>query len=1133
MLALAAVLALSAPRAAVAAAGSVSGTEMNGYGRVIFSLDKPVKAQMRATSGVIVVTFDDSLRIDISKLAAQLPAYISVVRLDPDGRTVRFATTRALRVNVIEAGEKVFVDFLPDNWQGLPPPLPQDVVETLARRARVAEEELRKAQREREKREIRDVQARVGRGPTFTRLIFDVGQTVPVDIKRDGDQLSIAFDAALRLNAQGLRADLPGTVQVFDADTSGGMLRVTIGVANGTEMRAFREDDTVVVDFPQPRAAAAPAAEAEIKLPEGPKAPEPVAQPPAAAVQPRTQPPAPPPIRAISDVAQSLRPRVQRQDGTTSITLPFRQTPPAAAFLRHDVLWMVFDTRDPIDAIPVPADAASEIARIDSDRAAGASILRITLQQPKAVRFTQAQGGGWTALLGDAPQPGNPVETVAIERGVALNGRSVLKARMRALGQVVWIDDPDTGDRMAIVTTLGPTQGLPKPQTFVELQAQATIHGLALSPRVDDLTVQAGLDDVTISLEDGLTVSLGVRDVTASDNEQQRDLLLDVDAWRDAQRGNLRERGNALLRSAAEASKNERTEARLRLAQFRLASGDPLEAAGIYKVIEQDDPVAAATKPVMMKRAIAAVLLRDGREAVRLLSDQSIHLESEATLWRAVLDAENGRWLPALAGFRQSLEDLNRYPDDLQVRLRRLAATAAIEARDAAFAAQQLDMVERLMPRDMDTGQLTLLRGRLADLQGRAHDALTMYQAASKSPVRPTEAQARLEYVLLALRHERIDREAAAAELETVAVIWRRNENEVRALAQLGEMYAADGKWRQAFAAARRASEILPDHEMARALHDSMARRFEELFLDGKADKLPKVEAIGLFYDFRALMPVSRRGDEIVRRLADRLVDLDLLDQASDLLSHQVANRLGGLQRARVAARLAVIHLMNSKPAEAVQVLRQSRLSDLPEDIRRARLLLEARALSELSRTDLAIEVLAGQTGGDIERLRADVLWRGKRWGDAGEAIEKVLGTRWQGPEELTDGERADVMRAGVAYVLADDRMGLDRLRQKFMPKMADSVDARPFALVSGDHRARSREFRDLARSIVAEDTLSEFLNVYRQRYPDIAGAPRNPKAGEDAAREMRQRQEQRSGQPQGQSPEQRQGAAPPQGRPG
>ncbi len=1121
VLAFAAALSALSPAPARAASGSVAGSEMNGYGRVVFNLDKPVKATMRATSGVVVVAFDESVAVDVGKLAAQLPAYVSVVRIDPDSRTIRFAMNRPLRVNVIEAGEKVFVDFLPESWQGLPPALPQEVVENLARRARAAEEELRKTQRERDKREVRDVVARVGQGPTFARLIFDVGQTVPVDIKQDGDQLTITFDSALRMDARSIRAQLPETVQALEAETSGGVLKVTIGVAHKTEMRAFREDDTVIVDFPRARAANAPAAEAEIVLPAAQEArpAQPAAAPARAEATPKAQA-APPPVRAVSDAAVMLRPVLSRTDGGIVVTAPLRPSPPAAAFLRNDVLWMVFDTKHVIEAVPVPAEFAGDIARIDVDRVAGASILRVTLQKPQAVRFAPAAGGaGWTATIGDGGGAGEPSEPVILRRAVAENGRTILKARMPPLGQVIWLDDPDTGDRMGVVTAHGPVHGLSKAQAFVELQAQPTIHGIVLTPRTEDIQVQAGLDDVTISRDSGLTVSLGVADGGAGPREGQRDLLLDVDAWRDAQRGNQRERGNELLRAAADAPKNARTEARFSYARFKLAVGEAAEAGGVLRVIEQDDPAAAATKPVMLARAIAAVMVKDGKEAVRLLSDAAIHLEGESALWRAVLDAENGRWIPALVGFRQSLEELGRYPDDLQARLRRLAAIAGIEGKEHAFAGQQLDLLERVMGREGDPAMVSLLRGRVALLQSRTPDALALFEAAMRSPNRGVEAEARLEHALLAMREGKISRDKGLAELETIAVIWRRGENEVRALAQLGEIYAGDGKWRQAFATARRANEIMPEHEMSRALHDSMARRFEELFLDGKADELAKVEAVGLFYDFRGLMPISRRGDEIVRRLADRLVDLDLLDQASDLLTHQVTNRLGGVQRARVAARLAVIHLLNRKPAEAVQALRLSRMADLPEELRRARMLLEARALSELSRTDLAMEVLAAQTGADVDRLRADVLWRGKRWREAGEAIERVLGDRWQGAEELTDPERGDVMRAGVSYVLADDRLGLDRLRQKYMPKMADSVDARPFALVSGESRSRAKEFRDIARTVVAEDTLTEFLKVYRARYPDIAGAPRNPRAAEDAAKQLQQRGQQQGEARPGQAP--------------
>ena len=1103
VLALVAALAFCNP--AVAADATIVASEMNGFGRFVLTTNKAVKAQVRSSSGVIVVSFDEAVNLDLEKLASQAPSYISVARRDPDGKTIRFATTRPLRANLMEAGEKLFIDLMPDNWQGMPPSLPQDVIEQLARRARDAEEQLKKSQREREKREVRDITARVGNGPTFTRVIFDIGQTVPVDIARDGDQLTLVFDAALRFDAEKLKPQLPSSVQLIEAETKAGVLKVKIAVVNKTEMRAFREDDSVIVDFPKPRDASA---EADVVLPAMVK---PVVRDESASATPAVNDAptkrasvAPAPVRAVSDGVSHLRPQITRSGEGVQVKIPFFNAVPAAAFIRNDVMWMVFDSKDTVEAVPVPDDLKNDIARIDVDRAAGAAIVRVTLQNPQPISFSPGTNGqGWIASIGKAAA--QPTEQVLLRRGVSENGRTVLTAKLPELGQIFWMDDPDTGDRLGIVTALGPAHGLSKAQGFVEITALPTAHGLAFSPRSDDVLIKVGLDEVIIEREGGLTVTLGLPELRAATSEGNKDLLLDVDAWRSAGKGNIRERSNALQRLASDALKKDRTEARYNLAQFGLAHGNAYEARGILKVIEQDDVTAAATKPMLLLRAIAAIETNDGKEAARLLNEPAITLEAEASLWRGVLDAKNRRWAAALVGFRQSLEALDRYPDELQVKLRKFVVEAAIESKDATFASQQLDTLDRLQSRGSDAAQSQLFRGKIAELQGRLPDAIADFDNAARSENRAVEVEARLNRVLLATKDAKTDRATTIAELEAITMIWRRSETEVRALAQLGEMYAEDSKWRQAFGTARRASEIMPDHELSRKLHDAMASRFEALFLEGKADKLPKVEAVGLFYDFRNLMPISRRGDEIVRRLADRLADLDLLDQATELLQHQVDNRLGGLNRARVASRLAVLHLMNRKPAEAVAVLKASRSNDLPEDVRRGRLLLEARGLSELSRTDLALELLGGQKGEDVDRLRADVLWRGKRWREAGEAFEKVLGDQWQGIEELKDSARADVMRAGVSYVLAEDRLALDRLRQKFTPKMADSVDARSFALVSGDSRNRQKEFRDIARTVVAEETLASFLDIYRQRYPETAGAARNPNASEDAVKQMQQ----------------------------
>src|SRR5262249_39274010 len=153
--------------------------------------------------------------------------------------------------------------------------------------------------------------------------------------------------------------------------------------------------------------------------------------------------------------------------------------------------------------------------------------------------------------------------------------------------------------------------------------------------------------------------------------------------------------------------------------------------------------------------------------------------------------------------------------------------------------------------------------------------------------------------------------------------------------------------------------------------------------------------------------------------------------------------------RAQVAVRLAVIYLMSRKPDRAIQVLRTSRTGDLPNELRTQRLMIEGRAQSDTGRPELALEVIANLQGLEADRLRADVLWKARRWRDAAEQIEKICGERWSTSAPLTDGERADVLRAAVGYALADDTIGLDRWRSKYSAKMAAGPDGRAFDVVT------------------------------------------------------------------------------------
>jgi hypothetical protein len=383
-----------------------------------------------------------------------------------------------------------------------------------------------------------------------------------------------------------------------------------------------------------------------------------------------------------------------------------------------------------------------------------------------------------------------------------------------------------------------------------------------------------------------------------------------------------------------------------------------------------------------------------------------------------------------------------------------------------------------------------VLIGRLAEGVGRTEDALAAYRTAADSWDRRAAAQGELRETLLRYALGDLKRDDVISQLETLTTIWRGDDTEIEALQMLARLYTDEGRYRDSFYVMRSALAAHPNSDMTRRIQREAAATFDALFLAGKGDTLPAIDALALFYDFRELTPIGRRGDEMIRRLADRLVAVDLLDQAAELLQYQVDNRLQGAAKAQVATRLAVIYLMNRKADRALAALRATRSADLSDELRNQRLLLEARALSDMKRYDLALEVIANVGGREAVRLRSDIDWAAQRWREGAEQIELMYGERWKEWQPLNEIERSDILRAAVGYALAEDTLGLDRFREKYAAKMAETPDAHAFAVVSAPLGASSAEFAAIAHAAAAVDTLEGFLRDMQTRYPDASASP-------------------------------------------
>jgi tetratricopeptide (TPR) repeat protein len=1156
--------------------GEVSVNTTAGYARLIFTFAEENEADVKLANGVIVIRFKKPVSLSLDRVASSAAAYIGIARRDPDGTAVRLALIRKVTVNSMAAGERLFVDLLPDKWVGMPPGLPQEVVDDLARRAREAEKQARQALQLARRRQMPPVKVRLGTNPTFTRFVFELMDYVPVAVDRDKERMTLTFDAPLRFDLLDVKTALPPMVDTIAAEQKDDSAEVRFSFKGRVEVRTFREDTYFVVDIvpnaaatpngpaivtgpgdlpalslpgldgngaapaakpppiaekpaeapaapvadapkPGPEAEsvprpAAPAASPAVEMPptgappasEPPKAeeaaaPKPAA-PPAGAVA--SKPPAAaarfPPVQGLTEATPEkaaamdapVVAELQRQGDALRLVFPFTAPTPAAVFRRFDTLWLVFDTATQIDVAQLLGDPGRLIRSADVSRSPDGQVVRLKLERPRLASIA-ANGPAWTITLGDMVL--DRTAPVTLSRASVGPNRAVAVIAFDQPSRVHRVADPEVGDVLLVATALGPARGMLKTQDFIEFRALASTHGIAIQPLADDVAMELNAERIIIERPSGLALSGVSYRLGPEVPRSGQPVLFDAMQWGADRSAAFNERQSELVQAAAAAPEEKRRAARLDLARFYLGRELFPEARAVLEVAVVDDRRGAEDVSGLMLRAVAKIMMGRNAEALKDLSNPILDRNREAALWRAFAYARQGKWIEAREGFKAAEAVLTTLPIELQRAALKEQLRAAIEVRDLGDATQALNELQTLgVPDDMQAG-VSVLSGRLAEGLGRISDALTAYHSAAESSDGPAAAQGRLREIMLGYSLKKLSRADVINELERLTTVWRGDETELGGLQLLAHLYLEENRQRDAFYVMRTAMAAFPNSPITRRIQDEASAAFEALFLGGSADALPPVEALALFYDFRDLTPIGRRGDEMIRRLADRLVSVDLLGQAAELLQHQIDHRLQGAARAQVATRLAMIYLMNRNPDRALQVLRATRAAELSNELRTQRLLLEARALSDAGRHDLALEVIANLSGREPDRLRADILWAGRRWREAAEQIERFYGERWRDFAPLSEVERPDILRAAIGFALAEDQIGMDRMKEKYGPKMAEGPLARSFEVVTTPFAADGPEFRAIAKAVGSIDTLDQFLRDMRARYPETGAAPAAP----------------------------------------
>lgn len=1054
---------------------------LDGFGRIVLTFPDRLKLpeyEVTNEQNVLAIEFEQPVEIESPDISDELHNYVAVTRADPDGKGVRFGLKRRFTTSILEAGEKLFIDLLPEGWQGLPPSLPPEVVAALADRAENADilaEQRRKAEIARENNPQVDV--RVGRHPTFTRMRFEWSMSTDAHFQEVGDYAEIKFEWPVGIDLTDLKGDRPPDILSLENEVTADGSTVIIELANGVTPRFFKENDSTYVldmDFTAMPGRSVTLDElikqTDYEVPEIEEAASPDQQ----AEQ------SDPGLAPVRSAQTSIQPFMNTIGDTVRIVFPFEQDTPAAVFKRAGTIWMLFDTHVTIDD-PEPGEFDSFASGFSVDGARDLQIVRIDTGTDRLATLG-AEGRSWVLSLGDILF--GPTEPVELERDRAVNGALRMSVDLVRPAKVHTVRDPNVGDLLQVVTAYPPARAVVRTLDFVDFQSIKAVHGLAIRPNRPEVEVAIEGSRVVIDATDGLSLSEPGPVVVASsrDDALSRTTFIDMGAYIRSNPREFSEDREQIMQRAAAAEGQFLDAARLELARFYLSNDFAQESLGVVEVLQRETDRIEFRDRIEITHAAASVLANRPEEALGILLEDKFVDSPDAVMWRVMARAQTADWENARADALAAEGVTDNYPSWLKNRFLFAAMRAALETGDTALATRLSSQFEFADMNQEQRAGFDLLMGWIDELEGRPEEALVTYGSVISAGYRPTEAEATYRTTLVLDGLGRLDLNSAVDTLSTQAMVWRGDALEARIQQKLGELYFRNGAYREGFEIMRQAVRVHEDLQPATELLDTGKSVFADLFLNGQADALSPVEALGLFYDFRNLTPAGVQGDEMIRNLARRLVKVDLLEQAAGLLEYQVDNRLDGAGRAQIAADLAVIHIADRHPEAALKALYRTRIANLSPTVERQRKLLEAKALVDAGRNDLAIELLASMTGRDAELLKVEAHWAAGRYRMAAEIIERLYV-----PEQLDTpiqpSIRAHLVRAAVGYALDSDEIGLSRLRGKFADLMKPTPEWPVFEFVTGRAAPTTLKFREIAREIAATDTLGAFLKAYRDRY--------------------------------------------------
>ena len=998
---------------------------------ILIPLEASVDYEVEAKDAELLLSFSQPMADMLTATSKQLPLFVQAQKLSPDKKAIRLAMKNPYSVRTLNANGILQIEIVPQTNKA-----PKNNAGG------------------------NKILLDFGQHEDFLRMSFAFQNRPHYAVKTDKNATIISFMTPVEFDWSKVRdSDIYPFIEQFSNPLGGTDLKIPNKL-----LKSFEYNDKIVLDFVPNANLSTPKAEV-IKSQN--------------IVGRQTQ------------LAQADE-NVVKKDEVVSLAFPWNMEVGVSVFQRGKYIWVAFDRQRNLDLDELRFTSRSLVEQIVQVPHTKATILRITPKKDVRVGLRQ-EGLLWIVDL-YTHNVDYKVKEMPIYVQYNSMQESYLYIPTESGGNSLSIIDPEVGDVILIGTETELGMAINEDYHYQDLEILSAKQGFALVPNASDIMLLKGNSGFTIKADNR---SLNISDNLDTLKRQQQFLqkasdVFDLSIPAQLLWLNFNEAEQQLKQDINNASLERRVEAKLLLIRYYLGMGLGTEAKHMLKDLTPAEKNKIRPETLAALTGVSNFLMRRYDEALDNFSHPALQNNNEAVFWRALTDAalefkkENDA---VLLTFVSVIRD---YPQELKERIALVALDTTTRAYDDISTQNFLDILKDSKESDAHRSQILFLNAQNFEYQGYPNNALKEYGFAAMRQSQKYASLARYKKMDLQVKLNLTSPQKAIEEFERLRFAWGEPQFKFDLLQRLAEVYVLDKNYYKALLTYKQSLDLAPTPAQKNAVLEKMINLFEDLFINGRIDELQAVKAIALYKDFDWLAPRSKYYTAIALKLADRMVAVDLLTSATDLLKEQLRLvNLSDEQKAQVGVRLALIYLFENDSIAALDILNSTDAPHLPKNHQQYRKIIKAKALAYLNKTDEALALLDDDYSKNALLLKTDIYWKSAQWSKAADTI-KFLIEKPQNGKALSSEQMSYILDWITALKKANRNTVIYRIRNTFLPFFKGTAFESTFNVLTTNLETNRVDMNSIDKAVSDIAAYSNFSKIYDESL--LKTMPQQPK---------------------------------------